>query len=103
MTLVLIPAGEFLMGSPDSDKEAYDDEKPQHRVRITRPFYLGRYRGDQDEYQQVDGPSNPSYFKGDGRLAAWRRVSWFDAVAFCNRLSEQEELAPYYKVAGRRR
>ncbi|MBV8557303.1 MAG: caspase family protein, partial [Planctomycetaceae bacterium] len=37
MTLVLIPAGEFEMGSPDSDKDAEDDEKPQHRVRITRP------------------------------------------------------------------
>ena len=41
MKLVLIPAGEFLMGSPDSDKDAQADEKPQHRVRITRPFYLG--------------------------------------------------------------
>ena len=41
MKLVLIPSGEFLMGSPDSDKDAQDDEKPQHRVRITRPFYLG--------------------------------------------------------------
>jgi formylglycine-generating enzyme required for sulfatase activity len=40
MTLTLIPAGEFLMGSPD-DFKAYDWEKPQHRVRITRPFYLG--------------------------------------------------------------
>ena len=46
MKLVLIPAGEFLMGSPDSDKDAPNDEKPQHRVRITRPFYLGVYRGD---------------------------------------------------------
>ena len=46
MKLVLIPAGEFLMGSPDSDKDAADDEKPQHRVRITRPFYLGVHRGD---------------------------------------------------------
>src|SRR5262249_19699354 len=41
MRLVLIPAGGFLMGSPDSDKDARDDEKPQHRVRITRPFCLG--------------------------------------------------------------
>ena len=44
MKLVLIPAGEFLMGSPDSDKDAEDDEKPPHRVRITRPFYLGATR-----------------------------------------------------------
>jgi formylglycine-generating enzyme required for sulfatase activity len=41
MKLVLIPAGEFLMGSPAGDDQAEDDEKPQHRVPITRPFYLG--------------------------------------------------------------
>jgi len=39
--LKLIPAGEFLMGSPESEKVRHDDEGPQHRVRITRPFYLG--------------------------------------------------------------
>jgi formylglycine-generating enzyme required for sulfatase activity len=41
MKLVLIPAGEFQMGSPASDKDAAEAEKPPHRVRITRPFYLG--------------------------------------------------------------
>ena len=41
MTLVLIPPGEFQMGSPDSDDLARGDEKPPHRVRIIRPFYLG--------------------------------------------------------------
>ena len=46
MKLVPIPAGEFLMGSPDLDPDADDDEKPQHLVRITRPFLLrpGRSR-----------------------------------------------------------
>ncbi len=39
--LKLIPAGEFLMGSADGDKDALGWEKPQHRVRITKPFYLG--------------------------------------------------------------
>ena len=41
MKLVLIPAGTFLMGSPDEDKDARGDETPRHPVRITRPFYLG--------------------------------------------------------------
>src|SRR5437867_4176349 len=41
MKLVLIPAGTFLMGSADEDKEAYDNEKPRHRVAIAKGFYLG--------------------------------------------------------------
>ena len=43
LEMVLIPAGEFMMGSPDSDKDAEVHEKSPHRVRITRPFYLGKY------------------------------------------------------------
>jgi len=41
MKLAMIPAGEFLMGSPNSAKGANRDEKPSHRVRITAPFYFG--------------------------------------------------------------
>ena len=51
--LVLIPAGEFLMGSPDSEKDADDDERPQHRVRITRPFYLGATQVTVGQFRQV--------------------------------------------------
>src|SRR5687768_3134624 len=61
MKLALIPAGEFLMGSPDSDPAARDDERPQHRVRITRPYYLGTYEVTQEEYEKVMG-HNPSFF-----------------------------------------
>ncbi len=41
MILVAIPAGEFLMGAPATDDLARKDERPQHRVRIGRPFFLG--------------------------------------------------------------
>jgi formylglycine-generating enzyme required for sulfatase activity len=41
MKLVLIPAGEFMMGSPQEEKDRSNVEGPQHRVRITKPFYLG--------------------------------------------------------------
>jgi formylglycine-generating enzyme required for sulfatase activity len=41
MSFVLVPAGEFLMGAPDTDDLARMDEKPQHQVRISRSFYLG--------------------------------------------------------------
>ncbi len=41
--MVVIPAGEFWMGSDDDDKEAFDDEKPKRKMRIPRRFALGRY------------------------------------------------------------
>src|SRR5262245_36361417 len=41
LKLALIPAGEFLMGAPESDRDAEDHEKPQHKVRISKPFYMG--------------------------------------------------------------
>jgi formylglycine-generating enzyme required for sulfatase activity len=40
MKLALIPAGEFLMGAPESDEDAEGHERPRHKVRISKPFYL---------------------------------------------------------------
>jgi formylglycine-generating enzyme required for sulfatase activity len=88
MKLVLIPAGESLMGSPDSDKEAYDDEKPQHRVRITQPFYLGVTPVTQGQYRAITG-ANPSHFEGSDDLPV-EQVSWEEARAFCEKLSSLE-------------
>ncbi len=55
LEMVLIPAGEFMMGSRVSDKEALDDEYPRHRVRITKPFYLGKYPVTQEQWCGVMG------------------------------------------------
>jgi len=88
MRMILIPAEEFLMGSPDSDSDASADEKPQHRVKITRPFYLGVCPVTQEEYERVMG-ENPSHFQGDPQRPV-EQVSWDDAVEFCRRLSEKE-------------
>ena len=60
MKLALIPPGTFLMGSPDSDPFAATDEKPQHRVTITKPFYIGMYPVTQEEYVRMTGLKNPS-------------------------------------------
>jgi formylglycine-generating enzyme required for sulfatase activity len=84
--LRLIPAGEFLMGSPDSDPNAQPREKPHHAVRITKPFYLGVYPVTQSQYEAVMG-SNPSHFRGDGNRPV-EKVSWHDAQAFCGKLTE---------------
>jgi formylglycine-generating enzyme required for sulfatase activity len=88
MKLVLIPAGEFLMGSPDSDTDADANEKPRHRVQITKPFYLGATEVTQGQYRAVTG-ANPSNFQGSDDLPV-ENVSWVDAQAFCAKLNELE-------------
>ncbi len=51
MKMTLIPPGEFMMGSPESEEGRWGDEGPQHRVRITRPFYLGKYQVTVEEFR----------------------------------------------------
>jgi formylglycine-generating enzyme required for sulfatase activity/Tfp pilus assembly protein PilF len=84
LELVLIPAGEFMMGSPDSDKDAAPNEKPQHRVRITKPFYLGKYLVTQEQWEAVMG-SNPSQLKGPKNPV--EKVSWEDCQQFLGKLN----------------
>ena len=73
-----VKAGASIMVSLryDSGSEAYSqaDEWPQHRVRITKPFYLGKYPVTQGEWSKLIG-NNPSGFKGDARLPV-DTVSW---------------------------
>ena len=63
MHFVNIPAGNFMMGCSAEDPECNADEKPAHRVSITRSFELGKYQVTQAEYEAVTA-INPSYSKG---------------------------------------
>ena len=72
MKFAQIPAGEFLMGSADADPGARDDEQPQHRVRISRPFYLGVYEVTQGSSRRLM-ETNPSSFTRQGLLQGLRR------------------------------
>ena len=124
MKLVLIPAGEFMMGSRESAEHTaaffsktygedflkpddFKDEHPRHRVRITKPFYLGTYHVTRGQFRQFVADSG---YKTDAEKLAlggvgdsWRNagfeqtdehpvvnVSWNDAVAFCKWLSKKE-------------
>jgi formylglycine-generating enzyme required for sulfatase activity len=86
LEMVLIPAGEFMMGSPDSDKDAFKWEKPQHRVRIIKPFYLGKYLITQEQWEAVMG-NNPRCFKGPKNPV--EQVSWDDCQKFLKRLNDK--------------
>lgn len=90
MEFVRIEAGTFQMGA--NDREANDDEKPVHTVRISQPFYLGTYEVTQAQWQAVMG-SNPSASKGD--TLPVEQVSWDDAQEFLRRLNARERGVTY--------
>ncbi len=98
MRMVQIPAGEFLMGSADDDASGRDDERPQHRVRVSKPFYIGAFEVTQAQFEKVTG-RNPSFFSNVGRGKRIvgdldsadfpvEQVTWTAAVEFCRLLSE---------------
>ncbi len=117
MKFRLIPAGEFMMGSTEAEnapdpmpdvKIRRDDEGPVHRVRITKPFYLGVYELTQAQWSKVMG-TTPALFKmirhgeGHGPNKPMYWVTWYDAVAFCNKLGEREGKKPYYRITDLKR
>ncbi len=97
MTMVHIPAGEFDMGASQSDNHAEYDERPQHRVKLSRDFYLGATEVTQGEYKAVMQGKNPSEFAFSDSHPV-HNVSWLDAIVFCNALSRKEKLPEFYKV-----
>jgi len=96
--LMRINSGSFTIGSPENEPGRNSDEGPQHRVTLNA-FYMGRYQVTQAQYKAVMG-TNPGAFAfavNAGDLPV-ERVSWYDAVEFCNKLSELEGLTPYYTI-----
>ncbi|MDM8565431.1 SUMF1/EgtB/PvdO family nonheme iron enzyme [Candidatus Halobeggiatoa sp. HSG11] len=79
LEMLYIPAGEFMMGSNE-----HESEQPIHKVTIKQPFYMGKYPITQAQWQAVMG-NNPSDFRGNNRPV--ERVSWKDAVKFCEKIS----------------
>ena len=124
MKFILIPPGEFMMGSTPAEideavqvlgESEWEDrffprcaksEGPQHKVSLTKPIYLGVYEVTQAEFVTVMG-MNPSDFAptGNQRNAVAglntanhpvEMVSWNDAAEFCAKLSQLEKLQPFY-------
>jgi formylglycine-generating enzyme len=74
-----IESGEFLMGSPPTEVGRYDDEGPQHRVQITRSFWLADTACTQEFWLELLGGANPAQFKSDPSVLPVESVS-HDAV-----------------------
>jgi formylglycine-generating enzyme required for sulfatase activity len=87
--MIWIAPGCFQMGSPSSESGRDDDDEMQHRVTLTRGYWLGKYEVTQGQWQAVMG-NNPSSFKNAGSNAPVEQVTWEDAQAFCRKLTQKE-------------
>nr|WP_246844254.1 bifunctional serine/threonine-protein kinase/formylglycine-generating enzyme family protein [Hydrocoleum sp. CS-953] len=85
LEMVYIPGGSFIMGSPENEQGRSSDESPQHQVTL-QPFYMSKYPITQEQYQAIM-EENPSHFEGKSRPV--ENVTWYDAVEFCQKLSEK--------------
>jgi formylglycine-generating enzyme required for sulfatase activity len=85
LEMAAIPGGTFMMGSPKNEEGRIIHESPQHQVTVPS-FFMGKYPVTQAQYQAIMG-TNPSCFKGSNRPV--EKVRWYNAVAFCKRLSQK--------------
>jgi formylglycine-generating enzyme required for sulfatase activity len=94
--LVFIPAGSFLMGSPEHEPDRSSTEGPQHQVTLGS-FFMAQTPITQAQWREVAGwprverdlDPEPSHFEGDNRPV--EQVSWLDAMEFCHRLSQRTD------------
>ena len=95
--MVWIEPGTFRMGSPDSDDMAKDDEKPQHKVKISKGFYLGKYVITQGQWRSVmgKGPWGDNAYASDDPNTPVTDVSWEDVQEFVEELNQVERSTMY--------
>jgi len=100
--VVLVEGGSFKMG--DTWGDGLIDERPVHEVTITHDFYIGKYEvrfSEFDVFCEATGripPSDEGWGRGDLPVM---NITWWDAVEFCNWLSEREGLPQAYDDDGR--
>ncbi|MBC8393272.1 MAG: formylglycine-generating enzyme family protein [Deltaproteobacteria bacterium] len=93
MEFVYIQPGTFIMGSPTNEPGRDNDEK-QHRVNLTKGFYMQTTEVTQGQWKEVMG-SNPSHFKNCGVDCPIEKVSWSDVQQFINKLNQREGSGTY--------
>ncbi len=92
LELKFIPAGTFVLGSPDSEPHRDSVEGPQTEVTFTQGFWIGKTEVTQQQFELLMGV-NPSQYKQVGPDAPVDSLSWYAANEFCRRLNERERAA----------
>lgn len=93
MEFLLVPGGDFTMGSPASETGRDQDER-QHEVTLSQGFYLQRTEVTQGQWRAVMG-HNPAFFLNCGDHCPVEQISWEDAQNFIARLNERDPVFDY--------
>ena len=93
---IRIRGGVYIIGSPRTER-GYDNKGNQEKIRLVKikKFYMAKYEVTQKQYKEIMG-DHTSSFSGDNFPVD--NVTWYEAVDFCNRLSEKESLQPVYTI-----
>lgn len=92
--MIWVEGGAFIMGSPEDDADAYNDERPAHEVKAPG-FYIGQFPVTLGLWQAVM-PIELTLFGWKSIAYPIVEVSWYDVLVFCNRLSEYSGRPPCY-------
>ena len=95
MKFVWIPSGTFMMGSPNEELHRQENEM-QHKVTLTRGFYMGVHLVTQEQWAEIMG-NNPSHFTGTKNLPV-EFVSWDDCLDFIKGLREKDMDKKLYRL-----
>ncbi len=125
--LTLIPPGGFLMGSTDVEIRSLTEEAnanrlpqwyvdlvpsegPRHQAQVEFPFLMGVYEITREQFErggkqrgeaaEVKAQSGNSFIDTDSHSTPADSITWYEAVQFCNRLSESEGFSPCYTIHG---
>ena len=93
----LLPAGRFQMGSAKADMGADGSEKPRFGVHISEGFWMSITPVTHSFYASVMGEDVPTHAIGSHPV---NNVSWYEAILFCNRFSQQHKFQPVYRIQG---
>ncbi len=96
LEMVVLPGGQFWMGSADEDIEAYDTERPRHRVTLSS-FWMARTPVTRRLYQKIMRKGRSEWEQEVDDMLPANYLDWFDAVRFCNALSRYRGYAPCYR------
>ena len=99
MTFRYVPPRVTTLGSPKDEPGRQPWERIPHEVTLTRGFWLAETELTQGQWGELVD-TNPSRFKACGPKCPVERVSWFEAAAFANLLSEREEIVKCYELVG---